>query len=110
MRIPLVLILLLLLGFLLGGIAGLIVAAVLLAVGYLVSVRLNPWTAHRGCNGSGRSSGWIYTWTWHRCRGCGGSGRVVRYGAARWGTTSIRQEADRQARARDQAKQSGSWR
>lgn len=110
MRIPIVLILMLVLGFFAGGIAGLIVAAVFLAVGYWVSLRLNPRTRHRSCKGVGRSSGWIYTWTHHRCAGCGGSGRVIRYGASRWGHPAVRDEAARAAIARSEAKRQRMWR
>jgi hypothetical protein len=106
-RIPVVLIAILILGFALGHVAGLIVAAVLLAIGYWGSVRFNPRIAHRSCNGTGRSHGWIYTWTYHRCAGCGGSGRSIRYGASRWGQQHVRDEAARLANARSEAKRLG---
>jgi hypothetical protein len=109
-RIPVVLILILVLGFALGHVAGLIVAALILAVGYWMSVRLNPRIAHRSCRGTGRPAGRIYTWAHHKCAGCGGSGRVIRYGSARWGTQPIRDEAERTASARADAKRAGSWR
>jgi hypothetical protein len=109
-RIPLVLILILFLGFALGGIAGLIVAVLALAVGYWFSLRLNPRIRHRSCKGTGRPSGWIYTWSHHKCLGCGGSGRVIRYGATQWGHPGIRDEAARQASAAAEAKRQRTWR
>jgi hypothetical protein len=110
MRFPLILVLTLALGFVLANIVGLILAAVLLLIGYMVSIRRHPRIAHRSCGGTGRSHGWLYTWTHHRCQGCSGSGRAIRYGAARWGAPAIRQEAERAARIRAQAKQSSAWR
>jgi hypothetical protein len=110
MRIPVVLILIVFLGFIFAGIGGLIVAAVILAVGYWGSLRLNPRIAHRSCKGTGRPSGWVYTRTHHRCLGCAGSGRVIRYGASRWGHQSIRDEAARRATAVADAKRQRVWR
>jgi hypothetical protein len=110
MRIPVVLILILFLGFAFGGIAGLIVAAVILGVGYWVSLRLNPRTGHRSCKGTGRGYGRVYTWTHHRCLDCGGTGRVIRYGASRWGHQAVRDEAARRATAVAEAKRLRAWR
>ena len=110
MRIPVLLAAIVILSFAVLGAAGLIVAALVLAVGYWVSLRLNPRTTHRSCKGSGRSYGWGYSWAYHRCAGCGGSGRVVRYGAARWGQQTVRDEAARQASAATEAKRQRVWR
>lgn len=109
-RFPGIFILILVLGLAVGGMAGLVIAAVILGVGYWFSVRLNPRIRHQGCGGTGRSSGWIYTWTSHRCAGCGGRGQVVRWGATRWGTSGIRDEAVRRAAAVAEAKRQNSWR
>ena len=110
MRFPVVLIAILLLAVVFWGVPGLTVAGVLLAFGYWISLRLNPRVRHRGCGGSGRSHGWIYTWSYHRCQGCGGSGRMIRRGAARWGHQAIRDEAEARRRAIEKARQARAWR
>jgi hypothetical protein len=110
MRVPVVLIVILFLSFAVWGLAGLIVAAMVLAAGYALSLRLNPRIRHRSCKGTGRGRGRIYTWTYHKCAGCGGSGRAIRYGASRWGHSAVRDEAVRQASARADAKRQGAWR
>ncbi len=110
MRFPAILIVILILSLAAGGMPGLIIAAVILAAGYLFSLRLNPRIRHRSCRGSGRASGWLYTWTWHRCAGCGGRGQVIRWGATRWGTPRIREEAAQQAAAVTEARQRNTWR
>jgi hypothetical protein len=110
MRFPVLLIVILVAGFVVKGVAGLIVAAVLLAAGYLLSLRLNPRVRHGACNGTGRATGWIYTWTWHRCAGCVGRGQVIRRGAQQWGAQHVRDEAVRQAAAAADAKQRSAWR
>lgn len=111
MRFPIILVAFLFLGLVFFGMVGLIGAAVVGAIGYWFSLRLNPRARHSSCQGTGRSSGWIYTWTWHRCAGCGGRGQVIRWGATRWGSPAIRDEAARRAAAVAEAKrQGGGWR
>jgi hypothetical protein len=111
MRFLVLLIVFLLLAVVLCGVVGgLVLTGVLVAVTYWVSLRLNPRVRHRACGGTGRSHGWIYTWSYHRCQDCGGSGRMIRYGAARWGPQSIRDEAEARRRAIDDARQAGIWR
>lgn len=110
MRFPVILIGILVLNLAAWGIRGLIIAAVILGAGYLFSLRLNPRIRHRSCHGTGRASGWLYTWTWHRCAGCGGRGQVIRWGATRWGTSRVREEAARQAAAVAEARQRNTWR
>lgn len=97
-RFPWVILISELLGFVIGSWAGLISVTLILAFGYWVSIRLNPRVAHRSCGGAGRVNGRIYTWTYHRHMGaCGGTGQIIRWGARRWGTQAIREEAERRA-------------
>jgi hypothetical protein len=109
-NIPVALIVILVFGYALGQVPGLIIAAVALGVVYVVSLRRHPRILHRTCSGTGRTHDWLFTWVYRRCRGCGGSGRMIRYGAARWGQTHIRQEASTLATARKTARQARTWR
>jgi len=109
-RFPVVMIAILVLSYALARIPGLIVAALGLFAGYIVTIRFNPRISHRPCRGTGRRTGWIYTWTHHRDRDCGGTGRVIRWGSARFGTQPIRAEATRQEAARRRARGSRAWR
>jgi hypothetical protein len=107
---PLALIVVLVLSFAIWHAAGLILAVLALGGGYLASLRLNPRTRCRRCDGSGRPAGRIWTWTHHKCVRCGGNGRVLRSGAARIGHPSVRAEAARVAAERAAAKRLRGWR
>lgn len=76
-----------------GRLPGLVLAAVVLFIGYFVSLRWHPRTACRGCKGSGRHYGVLYSWVFRFCRDCLGTGRKVRWGASRIGTPRVRSEA-----------------
>jgi hypothetical protein len=110
MRILVIVAVTLLLGLAIGHVLGLILAAIVLGVGYWLSVRLSPRAPHQACGGTGRSHGWIFTSAHHKCAGCGGSGRVIRYGASRWGHPAVRDEAIRMANARAESKRRSNWR
>jgi DnaJ-class molecular chaperone len=60
---------------------GVIVIIGMLAVGYLVSLKIHPLTKCRVCNATGRHFGSVFTTTHRRCRKCGGTGRKDRLGA-----------------------------
>lgn len=51
-----------------------------LGMGYLVSLRRNPWVACSRCRGKSRSRGGLFRYAHHVCRRCGGSGRQLRMG------------------------------
>lgn len=72
---------------------GLVLAAVVLTAGYAISIRWHPRTACRGCKGTGRHYGLLYSWVFRFHKDCLGSGRKVRFGASRWGTMRVREEA-----------------
>jgi len=72
---------------------GIVLAAVVLFIGYAVSIRFHPRTACGKCKGSGRYYGHVYTWMFRFCHKCLGTGRKVRWGSAQWGTTRVRSEA-----------------
>jgi hypothetical protein len=51
--------------------------------GYLISLRLHPFTRCRACRGlatPGRPHGSFYTYAHRRCRRCGGTNRQERLG------------------------------
>lgn len=58
----------------------LVVVILIVAVGYLISLRIHPLTKCRLCKASGRHFGVLYSQGFRRCRKCGGSGRRDRLG------------------------------
>jgi len=54
---------------------------VIVAVGYLVSVRIHPLRKCRTCKMTGRHFGGVFTNSHRPCRRCRGSGRRDRLGA-----------------------------
>jgi len=72
---------------------GLIAASLSLVIGYFASIRLHPRTACRGCKGTGRHYGFLYSWVFRFHKDCLGTGRKVRWGASRIGTSRVRNEA-----------------
>jgi DnaJ-class molecular chaperone len=60
----------------------LIAILVLLAGGYLVSLRLHPYRKCRSCKGTGRNWGSIYKYSLRACSSCGGNGRRARLGVS----------------------------
>jgi DnaJ-class molecular chaperone len=59
----------------------LLVVVVVVIVGYLISIRVHPFTTCRRCNGTNRHKGAIYTYSFRKCRRCDGTGRKLRLGA-----------------------------
>lgn len=59
----------------------LVIIAVLIVAGYLVSLRVHPYSRCRACKGGGRHWGSVYKYAQRPCRSCGGSGRHDRLGA-----------------------------
>lgn len=55
------------------------VAVVLAALGYLAACAWWPYTAHRGCGGTGKRRSPTRR-AWRPCRRCNGTGRRVRLG------------------------------
>jgi hypothetical protein len=94
-----------------GIVTGIVVTLILIVI-YLASLRVHPRIRHSGwrsCNGTGEHRGAVFTWTFRRCPGCSG-GRLIRWGAARWGSGPIRTEAARQRESRAAARDNHSWR
>lgn len=106
---PFILIGILIVGFALGSLLGLILAAVILFVIYIASLRLHPRTRHRACGGTGEHHSALFPWTHRKCGGCQG-GRVIRWGAGRWGADHIQNEHRTTKEAREAAKSNGTWR
>ena len=57
-----------------------IIVAIIVIIGYYLSLRAHPFTKCRLCNGRGRHFGTLYTSSFRRCRKCGGTGRKDRFG------------------------------
>jgi hypothetical protein len=111
-QFPWLLAIILVVGYAVFNVIGLVLAALLLFVAYLVSIRIHPRIRHTGwgsCGGSGEKRGAIFTWTFHKCPGCNG-GRLVRWGAGHFGNNPIQSEYRRNIEARRKAKQEGRWR
>lgn len=106
---PFILIGILIVGFALGSLLGLILAAVILFVIYIASLRLHPRTRHRACGGTGEHHSALFPWTHRKCGGCQG-GRIVRWGARRWGAGHIVDEHSQAKAARDAARENRAWR
>jgi|GEM_PF-1569519 DnaJ-class molecular chaperone len=53
---------------------------VLLVAGYAVSLAVHPFRACRGCKGTGRHQGTLFTYSHRQCTSCGGQGRHRRLG------------------------------
>jgi hypothetical protein len=77
-----------------GAMGDLILIALVVLVGYLVSLRLHPWRNCRPCKGTGRHRGALYKYSQRSCTACGGNGRrgrlgvrVIHSGARVWGET-----------------------
>ena len=58
----------------------LVAVAVVLVIGYLISIRVHPFTNCGRCNGGSRHKGAIYSYAYRPCRRCKGSGRKKRFG------------------------------
>lgn len=64
-----------------GGRGILVVGAVVVVVGYVLSLLLHPYTRCGTCKGSPRHYGSIFKRAFRLCSACGGSGRERRLGA-----------------------------
>jgi hypothetical protein len=91
------------------GVVGFLIAALIIAVPYLVFLRLFPRTRHGGCNGTGEVKSRLYPWAFHKCRGCSG-GRQVRHGARVFGSDPVRREHRTAVTARATAQSEKRWR
>lgn len=87
-----------------------IIGLAVVAVVYVVGVRLHPRTSHRGCRGTGRHVSRLFPWSVRRCRGCGGRGQVVRLGARVAGMPHERAEHTAQVNAVATARRARTWR
>ncbi len=66
----------------------LVLVIVILAVGYLVSLRIHPLRKCPRCNMSGRHFGAVFAGSYRRCRRCDGRGQLDRVGTqVFWGGT-----------------------
>ena len=77
------------------GALGFVVAALILAVPYLIISRLAPRARHTGwggCNGTGEARSKLFPWAYHRCSGCNGTGRQIRAGARYVGPQHVKSE------------------
>jgi DnaJ-class molecular chaperone len=57
-----------------------VIVAIIVIIGYYLSLRAHPFTKCKLCNGRGRHFGTVYTSSFRRCRKCGGTGRKDRFG------------------------------
>lgn len=60
--------------------SALMILAIIVAAGYLVSLRIHPLKRCRTCKMTGRHFGAVYPYAYRRCRTCGGTGRQDRLG------------------------------
>jgi hypothetical protein len=60
--------------------SALVILAIIVAAGYLVSLRIHPLKRCRTCKMTGRHFGGVYSYAYRRCRTCGGTGRQDRLG------------------------------
>jgi hypothetical protein len=77
------------------GAEGFVVAALILAVPYMIICRLAPRSRHigwGGCNGTGEARSKLFPWAYHRCEGCNGTGRHIRLGARYVGPEHAKKE------------------
>jgi DnaJ-class molecular chaperone len=58
----------------------LIVPALIVVIGYLLSLRLHPWHKCRRCRGRGHHTGAVFKYSRRACTSCGGNGRRARLG------------------------------
>lgn len=58
----------------------LLVLGLVLLVGWIVSLRLNPWVKCSKCHGQPKTQGAFYGYAHHICDKCGGKGQQVRFG------------------------------
>ena len=75
---------------------------------WLISIRINPRVAHRGCRG-GRIYGVIFRKRFRLDPACGGRGRVVSRGAALLGTPAAKAEYQAQRAAAREARRRGRY-
>ena len=52
----------------------------LVVVGYIVSLKLNPWVTCSRCKNKPKSRGWVFGYAQHVCSKCQGSGLQLRFG------------------------------
>jgi hypothetical protein len=86
-----------------------VLAAVVIGLAYLVAVRVHPRTRHRRCRGTGEHRGLLFTWGHRRCPRCR-SGRIIRRGAAWFGTAAIQAEHRREVAEHRRARANHTWR
>ena len=86
-----------------------VLAAVVVGLSYLVSCRVHPRTRHRRCRGTGEHRGLLFTWGHRRCPRCR-NGRIIRRGAAWFGTATIQAEHRRELADRSRSRANHTWR
>ena len=57
-----------------------ILIAIVIAIGYFVSLRIHPLRKCPTCKMTGRHFGSVYSYSYRRCRTCDGTGRRDRLG------------------------------
>jgi hypothetical protein len=75
-----------------------VITAIVVFVGYLISLQLHPHRACRSCGGTGRHSGAIWAYGNRPCGSCGSAGRH-----RRWGTQFFHPSKQVRAEARSTA-------
>jgi hypothetical protein len=59
---------------------GSVISAIVVFVGYIISIQIHPHRLCRACNGTGRHSGSIWAYGNRPCGVCGSAGRHRRWG------------------------------
>jgi hypothetical protein len=64
-------------------VAELMLVLAVLIIGYVVSLKLNPYERCSNCKNSPKIKGWVFTKAHHVCPKCGGTGQQLRFGRRR---------------------------
>jgi hypothetical protein len=59
---------------------GLVFIVILVGVGYVASLYLNPYVKCSKCKGKVTSKGWVFNYSHHVCSRCHGTGQQPRWG------------------------------
>jgi DnaJ-class molecular chaperone len=59
---------------------GIVLVLILIGVGYVASLYLNPYVTCTKCQGKSMSKGWVFNYSHHICSRCQGTGQQPRWG------------------------------
>jgi DnaJ-class molecular chaperone len=62
-------------------VAEIIIVFTILIVGYVLSLKLNPWVRCSRCKNQPKIKGWVFSNAHHTCPKCQGTGQQPRFGS-----------------------------